>query len=137
MSRNLNHSSWLSNFLAYNVHGIHLCFSFFGIFTVSVVISPFFIINIKFVWLFSLLFGKPGEVYNLIYTFKNQMLILFFPIVFKSLCSLMFIISFLLLILFFNSSILSGSLGYLRFSVLRMACIARNFPLRMIFCFIS
>ena len=34
---------------------------------------------------------------------------------------------------FLNFSILSGSLGYLRFSVLRMACIARNFPLRMTF----
>ena len=46
--------------------------SFFGIFAVSVDMSPFFVINIRFVWFFCLLFGEPGQKFiNLIYTFKE------------------------------------------------------------------
>ena len=79
MSRNLSISSWLSNFLVHNCSWYSLCFSFLSFFLFfffvylqyELLCLLFFIIN-RFAWLFSFLFGEPGQKFiNLIYTFKE------------------------------------------------------------------
>ena len=110
MSRNLSISSWLSNFLVHNCSWYSLCFSFLSFFffflyicSMSCYVSFFFIINIRFAWLFSFLYGEPGQKFiNLIYTFKEPDFdFIDFLSIFLNLFSLIFIISFLLLIFSF------------------------------------
>ena len=123
------------------VHGILFCS--FCISVVSIVISSlsFFILFICVFCLFFLM--SLARAFSILFTLSNNqllVLLIFFQLTFKiSISSLIFIISFLLLILNFGCYFSNSFVWWVRLFIwdfsyfLKTACFAINFPLRTAF----
>ena len=141
VSRNLSIFPWLSNLLPYNCSRYSLLF----ILHFCSVNCDFFSFIFYFIYLcfLSFLLKSLARAFSILFTLSNNqllVLLIVFQLTFKiSISSLIFIISFLLLILNFGCYFTNSFMWWVRLFIwdfpyfLKKACFAMNFPLRTAF----